>query len=346
MKDVKQNSGDTLQLRFKQGELERSEKIYGLIAERIVKLRTERFAPERVVLMQRAVAPAAPVEVFPFRNVMLAALMGFAMPFGLALGWEKLICRVGDASNLEMLSHLPVLGEIAQLPVRRRGVRKSSDQMGMGLRMFEESITSLQTTLMLAEDLRDLRVLTVTSATMHEGKTSVAAQLAMSLARTTCHPTLLIDGDMRSPKLHSIFDVPLSPGLTDVLEKKTPIEEAIVATTCPALDLLPAGDLRAAPHQLLGNGAPAALLESIPEKYRFIILDTPPVLAASESLILATMADATLVCVLRDVSRIDQIKKAYHRLLVAGGKPVGLVLNGVPTKTYAFNHGCYSYVQR
>jgi hypothetical protein len=70
------------------------------------------------------------------------------------------------------------------------------------------------------------------------------------------------------------------------------------------------------------------------------------VLAASESLILATMADATLVCVLRDVSRIDQIKKAYHRLLVAGGKPVGLVLNGVPTKTYAFNHGCYSYVQR
>ena len=78
--------------------------------------------------------------------------------------------------------------------------------------------------------------------------------------------------------------------------------------------------------------ATTAFLQSIPDKYRYIIIDTPPVLAASESLVLATMADASLVCVLRDVSRIDQIKKAYQRLTIAGGKPVGLVLNGVPTK--------------
>ena len=106
----------------------------------------------------------------------------------------------------------------------------------MELQLFEESIDSLRTTLMLADELRNLRILAVTSAATHEGKTSVAAQLAMSLARTTDHDTLLIDGDMRAPDLHDIFEVPLEPGLTKVLAGKVPIEKAIITTACPKLD--------------------------------------------------------------------------------------------------------------
>jgi polysaccharide biosynthesis transport protein len=347
MTDVKQTSSDTLQLMFKQGELERAERIYSLIAERIVKLRTEKGAPERIVLMKSAAVPASPVESIPFSKMLMAALVGFALPFGLALGWEKLLRRVGDVANLENESRLQVVGEIARLPARRVGAKRgAARQLGVDLQLYEESIDSLRTTLMLTDELRDLRVLAVTSASTHEGKTSVAAQLAMSLARTTDHATLLIDGDMRAPDLHDIFEVPLEPGLTKVLTGAASIEEAIVATACPKLDLLPAGKLANNPHKLLGNGASASLLQAIPSKYRYIIIDTPPVLAASEALMLATLADASLVCVLRDVSRIDQIKKAYQRLVVAGGKPVGLVLNGGPSKTYAYHYGSYAYVKR
>jgi capsular exopolysaccharide synthesis family protein len=149
---------------------------------------------------------------------------------------------------------------------------------------------------------------------------------------------------MRSPNLHEIFDVPLQPGLAETLEGKASIEAAVVSTSCPHLDLLPAGKLAGNPHQLLGNIEPSALIRSIPERYSYVVIDTPPVLAASEALILATMADATLVCVLRDVTRIDRVKKAYQRLLMAGGKPVGLVLSGVPTKSYAYHYGNYAYV--
>ncbi len=347
MKDQQQTNGDTLQLQFKQGELQCAEKIYELISERIVKLRTETGALDRVVCMQRADPPNVPIERYPYRDLLLALLAGFALPFGLALGSERLIHRVADASNLENASHLPVVGEIARLPSPRRLERRGASlQTGLDLRMFEESINSLRTTLMLAEDLHDLRILAVTSAVTHEGKTSVAVQLAMSLARTTNKPVLLIDGDMRSPNLHDIFDVKLAPGLAKVLEGKTSLEEAIVATSCPALDLLPAGKLASNPHQLLGSSGFSALLESISGKYRYVIIDTPPVLAASESLMLAKMAEASLVCVLRDVSRIDQVKKAYQRLQIAGGKPVGLVLNGVPTKTYAYHYGNYDFTNR
>jgi receptor protein-tyrosine kinase len=347
MKGMKQTSGDTLQLRFKQGELERAEKIYELISERIVKLRTELGAPDRVVCMKPAETPSAPIEVFPYRNAMLAALAGFGLPFALALGVEKLSRRASDASTLEDAARLPVVAEIARLPARRHlERRRNSIQRRLDLLMYEESINSLRTTLMLSEELRELRVFAVASAVTHEGKTSLAVQLAMSMARTTGKPILLIDGDMRSPNLHEIFDVKLAPGLTKVLQERVPIEAAIVPTSCPGLDILPAGRLSNNPHQLLGKDSADTLLKAIPEKYRYVVIDTPPVLSASESLMLAAMADATLVCVLRDVSRIDQIKKAYHRLLAAGGKPVGLVLNGVPTRTYAYHYGAYDCVYK
>jgi polysaccharide biosynthesis transport protein len=345
LKGMKRTNGDTLQLRFKQGELERAEKTYELISERIVKLRTEIGAPERVVCMKRAEAPTSPVEVFPYRNLMLAALAGFAVPFGLAFGVEKLSRRAGDASNLEDAARLPVVAEIARLPARRHLERRrgASTQQRLDMLMYDESINSLRTTLMLSQELRNARVLAVTSAVSHEGKTSLAAQLAMSIARTTNEPTLLIDGDLRSPNLHEIFDVELTPGLTKVLEEQLPMEAAIVRTACSTLDFLPAGRLRTSPHQLLANNSTSeALRKAIPERYRYVIVDTPPVLAASESLILASMADATLVCVLRDVSRIDQIKKAYQRLLAADGKPIGLVLNGIPPKAYAYHYGTYA----
>ena len=121
--------------------------------------------------------------------------------------------------------------------------------------MFEESIDSLRTTLMLEEELHNVRILAVTSATNHEGKTSIAAQLALSLERATDSPVLLIDGDTRSPDMHTLFDTPLDPGLIKVVEGKCRIEDAIIPVRKSNLDLLPAGKLKSNPHQLFGNGA-------------------------------------------------------------------------------------------
>jgi succinoglycan biosynthesis transport protein ExoP len=343
LKDIKQTSGDTLQLRLKQAELQRAEKIDELIAQRILELRTEKGAPERVALLKSAVPPVAPLDG-PYKNVFIALFAGLGLPFALALGWEKLLRRVGDAGNLETEAKHRVIGEIAQLPSRPIGAaRRTPSHWAMEMRMFEESIDSLRTNLMLEEELCHVRILAVTSATNHEGKTSVAAQLALSLARATESPILLIDGDTRAPDLHNIFDATLEPGLTQVLLGKCPIEEAIIAIGKSNLDLLPAGKLESNPHQLLGSGSRAAFRQSIPAKYRYVIIDTPPILAASESLMLASLADASFVCVLRDVSRIDQVRKAYDRLQTTGGNPVGLVLNGVPTKSYAYNYGSYAY---
>ena len=75
--------------------------------------------------------------------------------------------------------------------------------------------------------------------------------------------------------------------------------------------------------------------------YRYIVIDTPPILPASESLVLARAADVCLVCAMRDVSRIDRLRRSSERLVAAGAHPVGVVLNGVPTHEYAYHYGSY-----
>jgi len=294
--------------------------------------------------MQPAEPPIAPIELFPYRNIALVVLASLCLPFALAVFWERVVGRVGDPQLLERQSNLAVLGEIVQLPLRTRIVDGSaSARIRHDRRLFEESIDSLRTGLTLSEELRDMRVLAVTSAATCEGKTSVAAQLALSFARATGKPLLLIDGDMRSPDIHDVFEVPLEPGLAEVLSGQCSLKEAIVTSWNDLVHLLPAGRLKVSPHTLLGNGAWQSLLAQIPPEYRYVLIDTPPVLAASEALVLTKAADASLVCVMHDVSRVDQIRKIVDRLAAAGSRPIGLVLSGVPMKDYSYRWGDYSY---
>jgi capsular exopolysaccharide synthesis family protein len=345
MNDIVQGTGDTLELQFAQADLSRAEQVFELIAQRVVQLRTEQRAPARVVLLQQAAVPTAPATM-PYVRIALALLGSLFLPFGLAVLRERLVRRVTDAQQLEEHSNLAVVGEVARLPVRTTVLSESSSKrVGRALGIFEESIDSLRTCLILSEPLRDMKVLAVTSSTNREGKTSVAVQLAVSLARASGEPTLLIDGDMRSPDIHNLLNIPLNPGLGDVLAEQCSLKDAIVTDWSEALHLLPAGKLHASPHTLLGNGVVDPLFEEVRRSYRYIVVDTPPVLAAGEALVLARAADASLLCAMRDVSRLDQIRKTHQRLQAAGARPVGIVLSGIPPKRYTYRYGNYVYSQ-
>jgi len=187
------------------------------------------------------------------------------------------------------------------------------------------------------------QVLAVTSAVSQEGKTTLAAQLATSIARATGEPTLLIDGDMRSPEIHEIFDTELSAGLAEVLRGECPVEEAIETSLSETLHILTAGRLTASPHRLVGNGEFENVIEKLRAMYRHIIIDPPPILPASEALVLARVADSTVLCVRRDYSRLDQVDEAYRRMIAANVHTCGAVLNGIPFHQYAFKYGSYDY---
>lgn len=342
LKERQDLSGEALSFRFKKDELHEAQAVLGRIQDRMIALTTERSAPPRVIWHEQAKVPNVPTELLPIRNMALAGLLAFCLPFGLAIGWEFRTRRIGSPDELERELHMTVLGEIARLPTRVRAApQMAAKRIGSELRIFEESVDSLRTSLTLCDDLRDMRILAITSAANHEGKTSVASQLALSLARATGKATLLIDGDMRSPDVHKVFSVARGPGLAEVLGNECSLADAIVGTHNPNVQLLPAGRLKVSPHRLLGNGAWKSLLAQVPASYGYVIIDTPPVLAASEALVLSKYADAILICVMRDVSRADQVRKASNMLTAAGGCPVGTVLNGVPISRYKYYYGTY-----
>ncbi len=346
LKNVKGYSLDILEMGFKQAELERAQDVLVRIAQRKLAIDDRTRAPRRVSLLRSAEKPNAPIELIPYKLLTLAVVGGLFFPFLLAVGWERVLQRVNSPHQLERDSDMIVIGETPRLPVRPHGSRRSGGRNSRrNLGIFEESIDGVRTCLMLSEPLQDFQVLAVTSATKKEGKTSVASQLAVSIARATGTPTLLVDGDMRSPDIHNIFDIPLEPGLAEVMTSKCELDEAIAKDWSEYVHLLPAGKLRVNPHKLMGNGKVKKLFDELRSRYRYIVIDTPPVLAASEALVLAKTADASLLCAMQDRSRLDQVRKGYGRLLAAGARPAGTVLNGVPVKRYTYRYGDYAYDQ-
>jgi len=342
--ESKQLSGEALDLEFKRAELTQAEEVLQRITSRLMELHTERQAPTRITLLRSAETPTIPVEVVPYRNIGAVALVALCLPFGLAVFWERMVRRVTSSAELEQQSNLTVVGEIPRLAESTRvGNLPPSRHVEHDSVMLEESVDSLRTYLMLSKSLDDVKALAVTSAASREGKTSVATQLALSIASASGEPTLLIDGDMRDPDVQKLFGLPLKPGLAEILGQGCPIQETIASVSDVPLDVLPAGKLPASPHRLFRNGALESLLDEIGSSYRYIVIDTPPVLSASEALFFAKAADACLFCAMWDTSRMDQVRTACRRLVAADIRPLGIVFNGVPARRYAYRYGKYAY---
>ena len=342
--DVKTFNGDTIELQFRQTELARAEEVLNLISKRVLELRTEQRAPDRIKLLQSAAVPSAPLEVFPYRNVVLMALAGLCLPFVLVLGREYLARRVSDAEQLEGQSNLKVMAEIAHFPVRTGMSRNgSSGRVERDLMVFEESIDGLRTSLMLAEHLKDVKSARGDQRDYARGqdkrRRAIGGEHRASLGREDA-----VDRRRHAfPRYPQDLPGPLGTRAGGRVGRR------LCGRGCHRDQLerarAPAARRQAAhsPHKLLGNGELKALLEEVRSSYRYIIIDTPPVLAASESLVLAKAADATLMCTMRDSSRIDQVKRAYERLVAAGTPPIGTVLSGVPAKQYSYRYGTYAY---
>ena len=324
-------------------DYERAQQRYDLLKTRTEMMGLERRAPSRVEIYEYAKVPTVPDQGPSYKRIGMPAVAALLLPFGLAVGIEFLLRRIGSRDELESGTEISVVGEVTTMPRSANRLVDRNHRPSPEGQLFEECIDGLRTYLTLVRSLQGLRVLAVASSVSGEGKTTLASQLAFSLATAAGARTLLIDGDIRLPDIHTLFEIQLGPGLVDVLRGSIPVEDAIATGYSETLHLLPAGTLRTSPHQLISNGEFARLIDALKEEYRYIVIDTPPILPASEALVMAQTADATVLCVRRDYSRVAQVKAAYFRLQAAGVKTVGAVLNGVPSREYSYHYGSYYY---
>src|ERR1700722_19022334 len=179
----------------------------------------------------------------------------------------------------------------------------------------------------------------VTSAGSGEGKTTLTTQLAASLARAWKR-TLVIDGDLRHPAAHKLFDVPPEPGLAEVLRGEVEPADAIRATPFARLWLLPAGNGDNHAIQALAQDNVGSLFEQLKQQYDFILIDTPPVLPVTDTLLLGQHVDGVVMSVLRDVSRAPAVYAAQQKLAPLGVTMLGAVVLGTEAE---FGNQSYGY---
>jgi capsular exopolysaccharide synthesis family protein len=194
-----------------------------------------------------------------------------------------------------------------------------------------EAYRTLRTNVTFVGAERPVQLMAVTSAGPGEGKSTTAANLAVTLALGG-HKTLLIDADMRRPLLHRAFGIVQDPGLTDVLIGLASAREAIRPDVLERLDVLPAGSSPPNPSELLGSDAMHGLVGEVRRTYDYIVVDTPPVLPVTDATVVSTIADATILTVRSGETEEASALRALDQLKRVGARIAGVVLNGVDTR--------------
>jgi tyrosine-protein kinase Etk/Wzc len=188
-----------------------------------------------------------------------------------------------------------------------------------------EAYRTLRTNLLFSAAVSDLKSLVVTSAGPKEGKSTTAANLAIAFAQQG-HRVLLIDCDLRRPRVHKMFGQRQEPGLTEVLVGRASIEEATQETAVPNLLTLTSGALPPNPVELLGSVKMRELLATLPAT-DIVVIDTPPLLAASDAAVLGRIADGVIMVVRAGRTQRGAVQESVQHLINVGARIVGTVLN-------------------
>ena len=190
-----------------------------------------------------------------------------------------------------------------------------------------EAFRTLRTSLAFASP-DPVRTLLVTSAGPEEGKSTVVSNLAVAMAQAGKR-VLVVDADLRKPQQHRIFEVPNHRGLTNVLVGEADIGEVVTATPVPGVDLVSSGPIPPNPAELLDSDRARSLWPSLAGEYQCVLIDSPPLVAVADSVILSTQVEGVLVVVKAGVTRIDLLRESRALLEKAGARVLGAILNEV-----------------
>jgi capsular exopolysaccharide synthesis family protein len=211
-----------------------------------------------------------------------------------------------------------------------------------------ESYRQLRTSVLLSTAGRAPKTLLITSSLPGEGKTTTAVNTAISLAQTGAN-VLIIDADMRRPRLRSIFDLPEKEGLSSILSSEMKPQDMLDAITRdPVSDLhvLASGPIPPNPAELLGSDQMRKLLEVLGTRFTHIVIDSPPVSSFTDGVLIASMVDGVLLVVHGGKSSRGVVRRSRQLLRDVGAKIFGVVLNNVSMQSHDYYYHQSYYTQK
>lgn len=342
-KVIKSNAGGNVNVAQMQQALQPQRDLYAQVNKHLTDLRFRAQGTTRVQMRGDA-------EKIPNNNqnkkVLFASVGGLGAFFAVVLLVALLEWRTRRVDGVDQVMTelgMRVIGTVPQFP-NRAGLKAAVEAGGANWRfLLNESVNSARTMLLHTARAQSMQVVMVTSATQGEGKTSISAQLATSMA-TAGMRTLIVDCDLRNPCIQKLFELPLGPGVSEVLRQEIDVSDAVQTTTVPNLWVIPAGQCSNATIAALAQGHPLqTLFNRLRGQFDFVIVDSCPVLPVADALLIGQHVDGVLFSIMQDVSQLPKVQTAQEKLGHLNVVLLGAVVNGIKQDVYSYG---YNYVKQ
>ena len=338
--------------------IEQAERWYNMFAEQLQHtLVAEESELGYVRAIRSAFVPTVPVRPDLRQNVILGLLLGLGFGIGLAFLRQAMSKQLANPDDLKQQGYT-LVGVVPHMDRDIKSAYNGQETVEVaGQQLSTRLFTLLNPWSPIAENFRLIRtnleyepgttpiqVLMVTSAEAADGKSVTSMNLAIAMAQGG-RRTLIIDADMRRPSAHTLLGMEQGPGLAEILSGKMFFTRGRFATSIEDLSFLPAGHADAPPAELVGSEEMHDLIEYLRTTYDLIILDTPPVLAVSDALVLSKYGDAAVIVVSANKTDLRALQATQDALLSVGAKVAGTVLNRLDARkngSYQYGYGYYS----
>ena len=317
-----------------------------LLYEKLEETRiSEASERENAHILDEALEPEVPIKPKKKLNMIIGLLIGLGLGVGIVFLMEYLDNSIKSMEELERYN-IKVLGVIPAIAIdeleKQMEIRPDESVESFEGRRIEsrlvthldpkspisEAYRTIRTNIQFAKLDKEIKTIVITSSGPKEGKSTTIANLAITLGQLGVK-TLLIDGDLRRPVIHSIFGVPKDEGLTQYLLKNLSYEKLIKETVINGLSVITCGLLPPNPSELLSSKAMDDLLNKVRDNFDIILIDTPPVIAVTDAAVLSTKVDGTIIVVKANETRREAFERAKGLLESVNANFFGTVLNSI-----------------
>lgn len=341
---------------------ENNEKLYSIVLERTKESELAKMLRvNNVRVVDRPLVPKLPIRPQVPKSIALGVLVGLVVGIGAALVRGLLDRSIKTPDDVERELGVPSLGLLPEIGAgasssgqgarrRRRGqvveatgapelIVHENPMSGIA-----EAARTIRTNLLFMAPDHPYRTLLVTSAGPGEGKTTVASCIAIAMAQAG-QRVVLVDCDLRRPRIHRVFRKSTEVGLTTALLAES-IDGAVLETEVPNLWIIPAGPIPPNPAELLHSERFKALLKQVADRFDRVIIDSPPVVPVTDAAILSTLVDGTVLVIRAFKTSRELARHALRALVDIGAKRAGAVLNAVNLSRHEYKYSYYHYYRR
>lgn len=309
-----------------------------------------------VRIHELAQLPARPIKPDLRLNLLIALMIGLILGFGVSYLVEQLDNTVKGREELELLTGVPCLGLVPAIPGPRKTRDRRRDKtlkdrdfyvINQPTSVVAEALNSVRTNLMFVQPDREIKTVLITSGSSWEGKSTMAISFGVTEARYGVR-TIIVDADMRRPRLHRAFGLTPEKGLSSVLVGGVNLKDVIVKTHLENLDVLPCGAVPPNPADLLSSRKFVATIMELRAMYDMVVIDSPPVIPVVDPRIIGSAVDAVLLVVKLGKTTHEALVQSCRELTSVGSNLVGTVLNEMEVRRgygygYGYGYGRYGY---